>query len=109
MVLRSGRPIVDAATDHARQCERLDWLRDRLGDAVFPISYEELVADCAATLRGVLEFLQVDADPDYLAACSDLVDHDLVPESTRVSWTQAAVDIVEDTIHNHEFLTAYRL
>ncbi len=108
MVLRSGRDIVDAARDHARQCERLDWLRGLLGDAVYPIRYESLLDDCAGTLQGVMEFLQVDQDPDYLAACSDLIDQGAVPESSRVSWNQAATEIVAHTVNSHEFLAAYR-
>jgi hypothetical protein len=107
MVLRSGRDVVDAATDHSRQCERLDRLRGRLGDSVYPIRYESLLEDCPGTLSGILEFLQMDPDPDYLAACSDLIDRGRVPESTRVSWNQAAIDIVENTVNRHEFLAEY--
>lgn len=108
MVLRSGRDIVDAARDHARQCERLSVLRSQLGESVHAIRYESLLYDCPGTLGRVLGFLGVDPSATYLAACSDLVDDGLVPESARVSWTRPALDVVEQSVHRFDFLAPYR-
>lgn len=108
MVLRSGRDVVDAAADHARQCERLDWLRRQLGDSVYSVRYESLLDDCPGTLQGVVEFLGADPNGSYLDACSDLIDAGRAPESTQVSWNTAAVDIVEETVHTYDFLAPYR-
>lgn len=108
MVLRSGRDIVEAASDHARQCERLAKLRDQLGDAVHPIWYESVLEDCAGTLEGVLGFLGVDPSHEYLRACADLVDPSLPPESARVTWADAAIGIVNESVQRFDFLAPYR-
>lgn len=108
MVLRSGRDVADAARDHAGQCERLDRLRAQIGDSIHAVHYEDLVEDCQGTLSRVVEFLDVDPNDDYLAACSRLVDDDLEPESTRISWSTPALDIIERSVYGYDFLAPYR-
>lgn len=108
MVLRSGRDVVNAARDHAGQCERLAWLRRHLGESVHSIHYEALIDDCPGTLGRVLGFLGVQPPTDYLRACSNLVDDNLVPESARVAWNEVALEIAETSIHSFDFLAPYR-
>lgn len=108
MVLRSGRDIIEAARDYARQCQRLATLHAQLGESVHPIHYESLLEECHGTLEGVLDFLDVIPPDGFLAACSDLLDHGLVPESDRVTWNTASLRIIEETVHGFEFLSPYR-
>lgn len=108
MVLRSGRDIVDAANDYAKQCERLRRLRNQLGESVCEVHYEEILESCPGALGPVLEFLGVEPPEGFLEACADLLDHDLEPESSRVSWNQTASGIIEESVHGFDFLSPYR-
>lgn len=108
MVLRSGRDPVAAALDHRAQCDRLEMLRALLEPRLATIYYEDLVAQTVPTLKSILDFLGVGAPPEYLRACSALVDTDRPGESRRVEWPQAALDVMAETAVRFSFLDRYR-
>lgn len=108
MVLRSGRDAVAAAYDHRSQCQRLEVLRELLGDRLMTVHYEDLVARTAPVLESVLGFLRVEPSPGYLAACSALVATDLASESDKVQWPGAARTVIAETTARFPFLDRYR-
>ena len=107
MVLRSGRPFEAAVSDFTEQCERLSSIRDRVGEHLSTVYYEDLVGDTRTALGGILSFLNVQADPDHLDACERLIDGDLIPESARLEWPEGVRSQVDVVIRRYDFLARY--
>lgn len=64
------------------QAERLFELREELGDRCRLVRYEDLVLDTAATLRGVLDHLELDTSSEVIEEMSALV-ADSAPATDR--------------------------
>lgn len=81
----NGRPVewnleacFDLEETAAASCERFPWFRLRL---------EDLVADPASRLTGLVAFLELDPDEDWLAACRELVFERPRRARDEIAWT----------------------
>ena len=108
MVHRGRRTLPGAIDDYAAQSRRMVVLKERLpDDRLLTVRYEEFVAAPADQLRQVCQFLGLDPDPDYVAACAGIVDASRRPERHTVQWTPEAVGAVDRLIHQFDFLHDY--
>lgn len=109
MVLRGGRSVEDATADYARQAERAEQLRAKLSpDEYHTAHYEAMLADPAATVESVVEFLGLEQRPEHVAACAALVDPGRPGERGAVEWSPAQLEAVRDIVESHAFLADYR-
>jgi hypothetical protein len=107
MVRRGRRTLPDAIADYAGQSRRMVSLRDRLADRLLTVRYEDFVAAPDEQLCRVCEFLGLDADPDYLAACAAIIDPSRDAERHTVPWTPDAVAAVDRLTRQFDFLDGY--
>ena len=108
MVRRSGRTLDSAVADYAAQCERLLTLRSLIPpDRLLTVAYEDVIANPAAQLGRLCQFLRVKAQAGYLSDCASMVDANRQRERHLVQWTPAALDAVEDLVHRYPFLNRY--
>lgn len=76
---------------------------------ILTLRHEDFVSDAATELRKLCEFVGVDADDDYVAACAGIVWEK--PHRTRelVEWSDEQIAKVESIIASHDFLAGYSL
>lgn len=89
-------------------CEMNERLLSRLGDdEVLTLRHESLIADPAATLTAIASFLGLQAEPSWLAACSEVVFD--APNRTRRQrpWTTALQDQVGERASRFSSLQGY--
>ena len=71
------------------------------------LRHEDLIAAPHATLRGVVEFLGLDATPDYLDACASILYEKPNQVRHQVDWPSTVRDHVATIIDSHPFLSSY--
>jgi hypothetical protein len=69
--------------------------------------YEDFVQNGETKLTEICQFLGLQAEPDYLEACSGIL-HD-APETSRqwVKWDAGHIDRVAAEIDRYDFLNGY--
>jgi Sulfotransferase family len=108
MVRRGRRTLPDAIADYAGQSHRVATLRNRLGDErLLTVRYEDFVAAPGDQLRRVCDFVGLEAEPGYLAACAAIIDPSRSPERHSVPWTPDAVTAVDRLVRQFGFLDGY--
>jgi sulfotransferase family protein len=107
-IVRGHRTFADAIDHYFRRCDVLDTLLERL-DArdVYPIRYEDLVADPTSRLAAICSFLGARADPDHLKACRAVIHPQPHRSREMVAWTQPWISEVESRIAAFDFLSGY--
>ncbi len=108
MMVRGGRSFENAIGTYFAYCETLTTLRNQLGPSrLLSVRYEDFVRDGRTHLTNICEFLGLQAEPDYLTACTDIL-HD-APETSRqwVTWDAAHIDQVAAQIERFDFLSGY--
>lgn len=109
MVRRGGRSVEEASADYARQAESVEQLRARLDpDEWLSVRYETMLADPVATVESVLEFLTLEPEAGYVAACAALVDPRRPWERQAIEWSAEELGAVRRIVESHEFLADYR-
>ncbi|MEL7221409.1 MAG: sulfotransferase [Bacteroidota bacterium] len=124
-------PFDNISTMTTRSAERVGWALDRenldqqirayfrlaetnkkiidLGiHDIYTIHQEAFIADPTTELRKILEWLELDASDDYLAACDKVVWNN--PKKRRFSfplWNEATKTIVQEHMRNISFLSNY--
>ena len=107
MVIRGKRTFESAIARYFANCAILEELHARLpGEMLISVRYEDMVADPAAQLESVCDFLGLDTDASYLEACASIV-HIRLPERTLVDWDDRRVDHVEKEMARYSFLDGY--
>ncbi|HZT46169.1 MAG TPA: hypothetical protein VFA24_08325 [Gaiellaceae bacterium] len=74
---------------------------------VLTIRHESVVEDAQRELTTMCEFLEVEPEPDYLAACAGLVFES--PQRTRdlLEWTDDQIAAVDTLVASHAFFAGY--
>jgi hypothetical protein len=108
MMVRGGRSFGNAIDHYFTACQTLVGLRRRLSpDALHAVRYEDVVADPEGELASVCRFLDVDADPGYLAACASIVRRRPDRSRDMVRWTRPWIGAVERRSAAVDFLEGY--
>jgi hypothetical protein len=89
-------------------CEEVERLRRELGDAVREVRHESFVTRPADELRGLCEWLGLEPEPDYLAACAGIVWPSPRRTRDRVAWPEEYRSTVEALIARTDHLRGYR-
>lgn len=108
MMVRSARSFENAIETYFSYCETLTKLRAQLTPSqLFSVRYEDFVRDGKTKLTEICQFLGLQAEPDYLKACTEIL-HD-VPETSRewVIWDATHIDRVAAEIKRYDFLDGY--
>ncbi|MGH9118459.1 MAG: sulfotransferase [Acidimicrobiales bacterium] len=108
MFKRGSAPIEHQIDLYFELSETVDRLVGQLPADRFERAHlEDLIADTASELARLCRFLDVPAEPDYLAACAGIVFAS--PRRTRdeAQWTPELRASVERGIAEHEWLTRY--
>lgn len=109
MVVRGGRDIHDAIADYRGQCDRVSDLMAHMPEgSAITVRYEDLVEDLPSVLAGVCQFLGVEADASYVAACRTVVETVPRRDRDRIAWDPSSVAAVESVIECYDFLRGYR-
>ena len=104
---RSSRTLEEAVDRYFERCETVRQLREQLGDDVLHIRYEDFLSDAKDSLRRVCGFLGVDAEDDYLSACSAIVWSSSRRTRNDAGWTPDLVRSVEKRMGAFTFLAGY--
>jgi hypothetical protein len=107
MAQRSGCGLDKAIDRYLRLCGGVERIRERHPHAVLDRAHEDLLAEPAAFLIGICDFLGVDAPPSYLKHCAAIVYDKPNRSRSRVDWTDDGIARVDDAIERFSFLTGY--
>ena len=109
LALRGRRTDLDSAIDdYFRLLDGAAKLRGRVSaEDLLDLHSEALIADPAATLRGLASFLGLEAPEEWVAACASILFDS--PNRTRADapWTPAQIERVSKEMARHEFLAGY--
>lgn len=88
MMLRSGRSFENAADRYFENWRMIDALVERIGrDAVHSVRHEQLIGDPRSVLTATAAFFGLEAPPDYLQACAEVVYGSPARSRSSVTWT----------------------
>jgi hypothetical protein len=107
MVRRGKRSHAEAIADYVAQCDRVENLCRRLDGRVRRVRYESFVADPVAGLRDLCDFVGLEPDDRYLAACAAVIDRDRPGERTTIPWNREQIGAVDRVIATVPFLHGY--
>lgn len=82
-------------------------LREQLGDSVFDLRHEDLIAAPRERLAELCAFMGLEADPAYLDACASVVYADPHRSRSDFTWPRELKAEVEREIANCDFLAGY--
>ena len=105
---RRGRQPLSASIDRFFDlCDTNASIRARRPEAVTDVRLEDLVAEPGEVVRRLVDFLGLDASPDYLAACAAVVFDAPRRARTAVEWSERQVADVQARMQAHDFLRGY--
>jgi hypothetical protein len=107
-VLRGKRTVDEAIDRYVARCEAVERVLATLppGD-VWPLRYEDLVADPRQRIGELCAYLGLPVPEGYLDACAALVRTAPARDRDRIAWTPAQVERVRACIAAHGFLSTY--
>ena len=108
MMVRSGRSFENAIETYFSYCETLMKLRKQLEPSqLLSVRYEDFVHGKETKLKELCQFLGLQAEPDYLKACTGIL-HD-APETSRqwIKWDDGHITQVAAEISRYDFLNGY--
>jgi hypothetical protein len=108
MTMNSRFDLRNTIARYGRLCDSVSTIRRQLaGDELLDMRHEEFFSSPSDTLASMCKFLGLDADPEYLAACSSIVQ----PPSRRardgLDWTNDDIDLINRIIASHPVLEGY--
>jgi hypothetical protein len=89
-------------------CGEVERLKRELSDAVYEVRHEDFVAQPAGELRKLCEWLGLEPEPEYLAACAGIVWPNPRHTRHRVEWPTDLRSMVEALIERTDHLRGYR-
>lgn len=108
IMVRGRRSFENAADHYFTNCITALELRQRIGpENVLTVHYEPFVSDCEAQLRRVCDYLGLDPEPGYLAACAAVVHPTPQRERERVVWDARRRAEVMARMRPFDFLDGY--
>ena len=108
IMVRGNRSFDNAIDHYFTNCATVQALRGRLSPAeVLTIHYEPFVTQFDAQLRRVCDFLGLEADPEYVAACAAVVRPTPQRDRDRVDWDASHQAQVMARMRDFDFLDGY--
>lgn len=96
-----------AARGYFANAEMMDRLKARYRDAVVDVYLDDLIARPTATLSTLLQRLELQPQPDYLAACASRVFERPRPTRFDACWSDSVLAAMDRQIRRHAFLARY--
>ncbi len=107
-IVRGKRTFENAIEQYFATCETLVELRKRLDDShLLAVRYEDFVLDAERYLNNICRFLGVEADEDYLRACTNILYKSPDQRRHMAQWDSKWIDVVKDQIAQFDFLQGY--
>jgi hypothetical protein len=108
LISKEGLTLLRATENFAVSARTIDDTVIEKGDRpVLTIRHESLVESPKTELTRACRFLGVHTDDAYLDACASIVFSSPQTARTRIEWTQAERDAVQEVIDGHAFLAGY--
>lgn len=108
IMVRGNRSFENAVDHYFTNCATALELRRRIGpDDVLTVHYESFVSDCEAWLRRACDFLGLQPEPGYPAACAAVVSSTPQRERDRVVWDAPRRAEVMERMRPFDFLDGY--
>jgi len=108
MIVRGRRTFENAIEHYFSNCETLAELRKRLSSTdLCAVKYENFIRYPEIGLSEICHFLGLEAEDDYLKACTGILYK--TPEKSRsmVEWDAKWIDMVQTRIEQYDFLHGY--
>ena len=105
---RSGAPVKDRTRWYFMHAEAICSIQERMEDEYFiHVHHEDLIHSPDEVISGLITFLQLQTNPDYLYSCRTLVFDK--PKSTRelISWKREEIEEIADRAAKYSFLQRY--
>ncbi|UGS38813.1 sulfotransferase [Capillimicrobium parvum] len=83
-----------AIVKYFRRAEIIKRFREQEVLPMYDLALEDLVADPAKEVRGLLEFLDLPVTDEFLAACADNIDRRVSASRKEREWTRQDVEMV---------------
>lgn len=109
MIVRGKRSFENAIEVYFSHCETLARLRKILNESqLYTVHYEEFVRNGQEKLAELCQFLGLEADLDYLKACTSILHPE--PQTSRqwVQWDARHIAQVAREMERFDFLQGYR-
>lgn len=108
MIVRGKRSFENAIEQYFASCEALARIRGRLDSSnLVSMKYEEFIYDPEINLNKICSFLGVQADGDYLKACTSILYKIPVQSRQLVDWEPEWIEVVRNKIERYDFLQGY--
>jgi hypothetical protein len=108
IMVRGNRSFENAIDHYFTNCATAARLQERIGpDNVLMVRYETFVTSFESQLRRVCDFLGLEADEEYIAACGSIVRTSPVRDRERVAWEPGWKQAVGDRMQAFDFLDGY--
>jgi hypothetical protein len=107
MMVRGERSFPNAIDHYFAACDALVGIRGRVGPALLPVRYEQLVTEPQAGVARVCTFLGVAPEPSTLDACASIVKASPDRSRDMVEWTRPWIELVESRMTAYDFLDGY--
>ena len=108
MMVRGKRSFENASEHYFESCKMLLDLHKQLhASELLPVRYEDFVNQPEKSLGAICNFLGLEATPEYLQACANILNKS--PEQSRrlVKWEPAWVEEVKTRMAEYDFLAGY--
>ena len=104
---QSGRDLDNRIDTHFRLCQTVADLKKRSRQPILDVRSEDLIIDPVTTLKAVCDFLDLEADDQYLEQCAAVVRAQPNRTREKVPWTDDQLARVQRTIETFDFLSEY--
>ncbi len=93
---------------HFALCRAVSTIREVAGPGeILDVRHEDLIVDPSVTIARILDFIGLDADPEYLRAASGIVYAAPNRSRDQTKWSDEDRSDVERRIAQHDFLSDY--
>lgn len=99
--------LIPSISAYFKRVEAVNWFRGKSHQDIMDVYHEDFIACPKKELKRLMEFLGLDALPDYLASCSSLVYKKPHRSRELIRWTPELIKQVEERINLYEFLKRY--
>ncbi len=108
MATRSGRDLDERIDTYFKFVATNATVRKRIGpDGVLDMHLEDFIADPAAKLRSICEFIGLDAPDDFIKDAAGIVYKEPKRTRAKIKWSKKQVATVAERIERYDFLKGY--
>ena len=89
-------------------CQTTSWLLEALDSfEIITVHHEDFIHAPEATLSAICNFLNLQVDPEYLAACASITFEKPTNSRRSVTWNAAQMERIEQQRQSYAFLRGY--